>query len=96
MKLTKTSKALFIAYAQDAGNWNGMPLVGGNVQGSRQKRGNLTQFKKAGLIGTVKDETGTWLWFTAAGIDYAGTLGIDLTWIESYRYGNRAITVKEV
>ena len=95
MKLTKTSKALFTAYAQDAGNWNGTPLVGGNVAGTAALRGNLTQLKKAGLIGTVKDETGTWLWFTVAGIDYAGTLGIDLSWIEADRYGSRTITVKE-
>jgi len=95
MKLTETSKQLFIEYAQDAGNWNGTPLVGGNVSGSKQDRGNLTQLKKAGLIGTVKDGTGTWLYFTSLGIRCADALGIDLSWIEADRYGSRTITVKE-
>ena len=95
MKLTKTSKALFTAYAQDAGNWNGTPLVGGNVAGTAALRGNLTQLKKAGLIETVKDETGTWLYFTSLGIKCADALGIDLSWIEADRYGSRTITVKE-
>jgi hypothetical protein len=32
MNLTEQSKALFLAYAKDAGNWGGTPLVGGNVR----------------------------------------------------------------
>jgi len=48
--ITSESKRVFIAYANDAPNWNGMPLVGGNVGGSKEERGNLTQLKRAGLI----------------------------------------------
>lgn len=84
--LTETSKALFIAYAKDAGNWNGTPLIGGNVGGDvRKTRGNLTQLKQAGLIETFKDEERkslTWLSFTDAGIDYAIALGVDLNWMK--------------
>jgi hypothetical protein len=81
-KITETSKALFLAYAQDAGNWSGMPLVDGNVAGNTALRGNLTQLKRAGLIRTARGDKGsTWVLFTPAGIAYAATLGVDLSWI---------------
>ena len=54
--ITERSKQLFIKYANDAGNWNGTPLVGGNVGGSKEDRGNLTQLKKAGLVETFTEE----------------------------------------
>jgi hypothetical protein len=66
-KITEKSLALFLAYAHDAGNWSGMPLVGGNVGGSKEDRGNLTQLKRAGLIQTTLDEGNTWVIFTEAG-----------------------------
>ena len=81
-KITETSRALFLAYAEDAGNWSGVPLVGGNVGGSKEERGNLTQLKRAGLITTFADEGQTWLYFTDAGIAYAATLGVDIGWIK--------------
>lgn len=92
-QITETSKAVFIAYAKDAGNWSGMPLVGGNVGGGKEERGNLTQLKKAGLIKTeeTKDringriQTDSWVVFTEDGIAYAKELGIDLSWITSHR-----------
>lgn len=87
--ITEASKQVFINYAKDAGNWSGTPLVGGNVGGSKEERGNLTQLKRAGLITTIVDnEPGrdsarcTWVVFTPKGIEYATTLGIDLTWIK--------------
>lgn len=80
--ITDTSKALFVDFAQDAGNWNGMPLIGGNVMITNAKadRGNLTQLKKAGLVETEYDsfERLTWLTFTEDGERYAIELGIDL------------------
>lgn len=76
IKITETSKNVFLAYAKDADNWGGTPLVGGNVGGGRKERGNLTQLKTAGLIETWLDEGNTWIAFTAAGKNYAKTFGI--------------------
>jgi hypothetical protein len=78
VNITEQSKALFIAFAKDAANWNGEPLVGGNVTTDAQARGNLTQLKRAGLVTTFKDEGSLWLQFTPAGREYAKTLGIEL------------------
>ena len=79
--ITELSKALFVAYASDAGNWNGSPLVGGNVGGSKEDRGNLTQLKRAGLITTFADEGCLWIVFTPAGKTFAAACGVDLSWI---------------
>src|SRR3990167_835915 len=70
---------LFIAYAKDAGNWGGSPLVGGNVSDSKEDRGNLTQLKRAGLVKTETDEGNIWLYFTPRGKVYAKELGVDLS-----------------
>lgn len=78
INLTTKSIDLFVAYAEDAGNWSGTPLVGGNVGGSKEDRGNLTQLKKAGLIETDYDEGCTWLYFTDMGVEYAAALGITI------------------
>jgi hypothetical protein len=80
MNLTKRSIDLFVAYAEDADNWSGSPLVGGNVGGSKEDRGNLTQLKKAGLITTdyVREDDCTWINFTKMGIEYAAALGITI------------------
>ena len=79
MNLTKTSIDVFVAYAEDADNWSGCPLVGGNVGGTKEERGNLTQLKKAGLIETSYEEGCTWIHFTKMGREYAEALGIDLS-----------------
>ena len=76
--ITTRSHDLFIEYAKDANNWNGTPLVGGNVGGSVEDRGNLTQLKQAGLITTAKEEGHIWLFFTDAGVAYAAQHGIAL------------------
>ena len=82
MEITPASKALFIAFAKDAGNWGGMPLVGGNVEITKEERGNLTHLKKLGLVTTeeIMENVGplVWLEFTEAGERYANELGIDL------------------
>lgn len=78
INLTKTSLDVFVAYAEDADNWSGMPLVGGNVGGSKEERGNLTQLKKAGLIETTYEEGHTWIIFTDMGVEYAAALGITI------------------
>lgn len=76
VNLTETSLNVFLAYARDADNWGGTPLVGGNVGGSKQERGNLTQLKRAGLIETFRDGTEMWISFTDAGKALAKEHGI--------------------
>lgn len=77
--ITAQSLALFLAYARDAGNWSGTPLVGGNVGGSKEDRGNLTQLKRAGLITTnIEDRNLTWVYFTDAGKALAAEHGVAL------------------
>lgn len=80
VEITDESMRVFKMYAKDARNWNGSPLVGGNVGGSKEERGNLTQLKKAGLITTFEYEKGfVFIIFTAKGEEYAKSLGIDLS-----------------
>ena len=82
IETTTASKALFIEFAKDSGEWGGMPLVGGNVNITKEERGNLTHLKKMGLVVTeaVKEDGRVlvWLEFTEAGERYANELGIDL------------------
>jgi hypothetical protein len=77
-RITETTKALFLAYAKDADNWSGTPMVGGNVGGSAEERGNLTQMKKAGLVTTFNDEGCTWLRFTPEGVKFARDNGVEM------------------
>lgn len=77
-QITEQSLALFLAYAKDAGNWSGSPLVGGNVGGAKEERGNLTQLKRAGLITTFVDSGLTWVNFTDAGVTLAAEHGVKL------------------
>ena len=65
--LTEQSLALFLAYAKDAGNWSGTPPVDGNVSGTAEGRGNLTQMKRRGLITTFRYDGGAWVDFTPDG-----------------------------
>jgi hypothetical protein len=79
---SRASHDLFMAFADDAGNWSGHPLVGGNFDFAREDRGNLTHLKQAGLVSTFRDERGhVWLSFTEAGKRYAAAHGTDLSWI---------------
>lgn len=80
VNITEKSKTLFIAYFKDAGNWGGTPLVGGNVGGTKEDRGNLTQLKKEGLIYTKIDGDRSdlqWLYFTELGLQYAESIGLE-------------------
>lgn len=81
-KLTPDSRELFKALAEDAGNWSGTPLIGGNVELTKEERGNLTHLKRLGLVTTyTDDERLIWASFTPAGIELAEELGIDLSWL---------------
>lgn len=78
-RVTATSMELFLAYAKDAGNWGGTPLVGGNVGGNaKAQRGNLTQLKKAGLIETFTDDRNDFLSFTDYGMEVAAAKDVYL------------------
>lgn len=92
LTLTAASHDLFIDFAEDADNWNGFPLVNGNVTVDKQQRGNLSDLVQKGLIKVeeVKDtvngrtRTDSWIAFTAAGVAYAAEHGVDLSWIRIY------------
>jgi hypothetical protein len=76
--LTAASHALFIAFAKDAGNWGGTPMVNGNVTVTQAQKGNLTDLKKAGLLTTFVSDDLAWVDFTDAGKTYAKTHGVTI------------------
>lgn len=80
--MTKESLRVFKMYAEDADNWGGTPLVGGNVGGTKEERGNLTHLKKLGLITTFieKEDNTTWIDFTDKGKELVVKLGINIWW----------------
>ena len=79
IKLTTESESLFHELADDADNWNGQPLINGNVTVDKAREGNLTDLKVKGLLVTDEDEGLTWVRFTEAGVAYAkDNYGIDL------------------
>lgn len=71
---TLRSLDVFRAYAEDAINWDGAPLLSGDAA----ERGNVTQLKRAGFIETFKDEGCTWIYFTDRGVELARAMGIEL------------------
>jgi len=77
-KITDKSLKLFLAYAADAENWNGEPLVGGNIKATKESRGNLTQLKKTGYITTFDDDGCVWMSFTDNGKKLAADHGIEI------------------
>lgn len=80
VQLTTDSHNLFVAYAKDAGNWSGTPLVGGNVSilGAARDRGNLTDLKKVGLIETFISDGRSWVRFTDKGRAYAVAHNVEI------------------
>lgn len=84
LTLTDNAILLFAHYADDAGNWNGTPLVGrdGNVSllGDKEDRGLLTHLKRAGLVTTFKQDGCQWLSFTSKGVQFAASLGYTVRW----------------
>lgn len=78
VNITAETLRQFLAYAADAANWSGVPLVDGNVGFGTAGRGNLTQMKKAGLLLTTVEEGSTWIHFQDRGIALAKQNGIDI------------------
>jgi hypothetical protein len=88
MNITPRSLELFLAFARDADNWSGTPLIGGNVPFTKADEGNLTQLKIAGLVKTFEDGTEGgrksgaplfWVDFTDAGRALAKEHGIEIS-----------------
>lgn len=77
INLTPDSLRVFTDFANDAGNWNGSPLIAGNIVLSAADCGNLTDLKKKGLLITEGNGENAWIVFTKAGVDLMGELGID-------------------
>ncbi|HIF23204.1 MAG TPA: hypothetical protein EYQ27_15200 [Gemmatimonadetes bacterium] len=76
---------LFILMANDAMNWSGTPLLGGNFDLDEQGKGYLTKLKKAGLVWADKQHDPgcvthgfVYINFTEAGQALATSHGIDL------------------
>lgn len=80
--LTPASTALFIALAQDAGNWGGTPLI----DVSEAEKGNLSDLKSKDLLSTMVDDGCTFAYFTDAGVALAMTLDPTLTLEDFGRY----------
>jgi hypothetical protein len=83
--ITKESLKLFIAYAQDAGNWSGYPYVSeGNIFPTKAQRGNLSDLAQKGLIEITDEWTPgiNYIVFTEAGKALAAANGVDLSWID--------------
>jgi hypothetical protein len=78
IKLSDECKALFLAYAKDAGNWSNQPLVGGNVGGHKSDRGYLTNLKRKGLLKTFESDGHQWVAFTKLGVEYARLNGVEM------------------
>ena len=68
--------ARFLEYAADAENWNGQPMVGGNVGGDPADKGFLLNMKKNGWITTDEDDDTLWMNFTDKGKEVASEYGL--------------------
>jgi len=76
--ITEASKAVFVRFADDAVNWSGYPMIGGNVVLSESEKGNFTHLKKLGLLNTFEDERWQYVKFTQEGLRYAESLGYNV------------------
>lgn len=70
-----------MTYAQDAANWSGTPWVSdGNIEPTKEQRGNLSDLVKKGFIQIERDDAGTFIVFTETGREYAVAHGVDISW----------------
>ena len=82
-ELTEESLRVFAMYAKDAGNWGGTPWVSvGNIECTREMRGNLSDLVQKGLIRMGEDEysygrMSTFIEFTAEGEELAKSMDIE-------------------
>lgn len=86
-ELAPATLALFLEYVKDAPNWNGSPLVNGNVGSGLADVGRLSHMKMLGLVVTERSynsadgsgKTHSWIGFTQAGADLAKANGVELS-----------------
>jgi len=74
--LSPSSEALFIRLVQDAGNWSGEPMLGGNFDIDEAAKGNITDLKRKKLITTYTDRGDVFVQFTASARELANSLGL--------------------
>ena len=78
--LTNDTEKLFKILAEDAANWAGQPLVGGNYRHTKAMNGNLTDLKSKGLLTTFVEEGDPFVIFTDAGkAEILERYGIDIS-----------------
>lgn len=78
-QMSKDCLDFFKEYAQDAGNWGGSPLVGGNIPTTPQDKGYITDLKKKGYINTWQETKALiWMEFTEKGKELAAIFGIEI------------------
>ena len=79
ISITAATLARFLAYAADAADWSGTPLVGGNVGGEPADKGYIVNMKKLGLVSTWTCDRGdVWMAFEPAGVQLAAEHGITI------------------
>jgi len=70
--MTPDSLATFLLYAEDAGNWSGVPWVSiGNIRPTKEQRGNLSDLVKKGFIQIFEDDGDKYIQFTESGKNLA-------------------------
>ena len=75
-QITAGTEALFRALVEDAPNWSGASLFGGNVRSFPSDKGHLTHLKKLGFVVTeIDDDKTVWVYFTNEGKRIAADLG---------------------
>lgn len=79
--LTPDSLALFLAHANDAGNWSGNPILNYGNDLTPEQKGNLTDLKRKKLLIVEKHEGVEFVFFEPAGIALAAAHNIT---IETY------------
>lgn len=90
-RLSPGALGYFLELAADASNWSGSPLIGGNVEQTKERDGFLTALKRAGLVKTDqtreriegRNVVHVWASFTEDGKTLAAQHGRDLSWIVS-------------
>jgi hypothetical protein len=70
--------SLFIAYAKDAANWNGTPLLGGNIELGTAESMQMVYLLHHDLITTFNDDGHVWVAFTESGKRLAAEMGITI------------------
>lgn len=77
ISLTEASSQMFGQIVRDLGNWGGK--YSGNYDYEGERKGNLTDLKKKGLVITFRDSDApgcTFVQITELGVEYAKSIGM--------------------